>query len=138
MQRSSLILVVVAVFALIVMGLFAMPFVFMGTPSPLFSLENKDINAHDVTIEIMDFNNNSIFINTYALEPDTRISQVKSNELIRQLSIPPGNSKETIVKVTLGNNITESRSFNLQFGTTVEIRLFENYDSPISIEVSSA
>ncbi|WP_370575093.1 hypothetical protein [Methanomethylovorans sp.] len=74
MKKPHLLLASTSIIVLVVIGSIAMPFLFVGMPSPLSSLDNKDINTHEVTIEITDSGNNSVFRDVYTIEPEAGIS----------------------------------------------------------------
>lgn len=137
MQRSHLILVV-SIIGLLIIGSIALPFLFAGKPSPLFSIENKDANYHKVVVEITDSNDEYLFKKMYELDPKKGIVQSKPIWLATQLSVPPGSSKDCMIKVTLDDNITETSQENLQLWDTIDVTLFdENEDSPIFIGIIS-
>lgn len=136
MKKSYVLLAVVSIVTLITVCLIAMPFIIIGAPLPLFSIDNKDINEHKVVIEIFDSNNESVFKKTYELAPEASISQSKPVWLLLQLSIPPGNTKECTFKVTLDDNITNVHQIGLQVWVMADIKLYEeDTENPLSVGV---
>lgn len=135
MKKSYLILTIV----LIVILLVSMPFLFIGMPSPLFSITNNDNNDHTVTIEIFDSTNHSLFKEVYELDPEANIPQSKPTWLILELAFPPGARKECTLKVILDENTSETSYMELGLWDTVDITLYDDYeDSPIFIGLTSA
>lgn len=135
MKKSYLILAI----ALIVILLVFMPFLFLGMPSPLFSMKNNDDNDHTVKIEIFDSANDSLFKEVYDMEPEAVISQSKPTWLILQLSFPPGNKKECTINVTLDEKISETSQMELSLWDIADITLYDdNEKSPIFIGLMSA
>jgi len=63
----------------IAIGFFVIfPYLLVGPPLPLLSIENKDINnEHEVVVEIFNSNNQSIFKKTVLLSPNEEISYPK-------------------------------------------------------------
>lgn len=115
-----------------------MPFLLIGSPLPIFSIDNKDVNEHKAVIEIFDSTNKSVFKKTYELAPEDRVSQPKPTWLILQLSIPPGDKEEYTVKVILDDNLTKTHSIRVELWNTVDIKI-HGYDaeSPISMGIES-
>lgn len=135
MKKSYLILAIV----LIVILLVSMPFLFLGMPSPLFSITNNDNNDHTVTIEIFDSTNHSLFKEVYELDPEANIHQSKPTLLILGLAFPPGDKKECTIKVTLDENISETSYMELGLWDIVDITLYDDHEeSPIFIGLMSA
>ena len=128
MKRSHILSFVAVAIALIIISCIAMPFIFMGKPTPLFFMKNKDTISHQVMVEISDPKNNSIFKEVYVMDPDSEISQSKSAWLLLQLSFPPGNSKDLTIKVTVDNDLTEKSQTGLQLGSAFYISLFDEYE----------
>lgn len=138
-KKSNLLLAIVSVITLIVMGLIAMPFIFVGMPSHLFFIKNNDINDHTVTIEVFDSANDSIFKKVYEMKPETVIHESKPAWLMLQLSFPPGDRKECTLKVILDENISETSYMELGLWDTVDITLYADYEeSPLFIGLMSA
>jgi hypothetical protein len=113
-----------------------MPYLFIGVPTSLFSINNHDSNEHKVAIEVFDSNNESVFKKTYELAPKAYISQSKSTWLLMQLSIPSGNTKEWTFKATLDDDVTEIRQIKLQPWVTADVILYYDAENPILIAVS--
>lgn len=134
LKKSRALLIIVSIVALIAIGFIAMPFVFIGAPSLLFSIYNNDSNEHKVVIEIFDSNNESVFEQTYELAPEASISQPKPTWLLLELSIPSGDTKEYTFKTILNNNVTDTRQIGLQVWSMADIVLYENgTETPLSV-----
>lgn len=138
-MKKSYLFVIVSIVTLVAISLIAMPFVFIGAPSPLFSIYNNDSNEHKVVIEIFDSNNESIFEQTYELAPGASIWQPKSSWLLLELSVSPGNTKECTFKITLDDDITEIHQIGLQPWVIADIILYEdNAETPLAVYISTA
>lgn len=136
MKKSYVLLVIASIVTLISICLIMMPFIFIGAPLPLFSIDNKDVNEHKVVIEVFNSNNKSVFEKTYKMAPGANISQSKPVWLLLQLSIPPGNKVDYNFKITLDDNITNTHQIGLQVWVMADIKLYEdNTENPISIGV---
>lgn len=126
MKKSYAFFVMVFIIILISICFITLPFVFFGAPLPLFTITNTDINEHDVLIEIFDSNNNSVYNNTYGLVPESTVLQSKPSWLLLQLSFPPGNKEEYLIKITSDDNITKSRQIELELWNTIDVKLYGN------------
>lgn len=136
MRKSHSLFVITAIFMLIAVFFIAMPFIFLGLPLPFFSIDNEDVNEHEAVIEIFDSTNESIFNKMYELSPEEHISQPKPLWLLLQLSFPPGDKENYKVKVTLDNNITETRLIEFELWNTVDVKLYNHEaEMPIAIGV---
>jgi hypothetical protein len=92
---------------LILTGLFIiLPYLFMGPPTPFFSIYNGDKTSHITTLEILDSNNKSVFENKYELSSQEKITESKSLWLLLKMSSPLSNDNY-IVKTTVDNNMSE-------------------------------
>jgi hypothetical protein len=102
MKTSNKILTGVGIVVLLVVGFYVIfPFYLVGPPLPLFSLKNGDVSNHEVVIEIFDRHNNSIFKETYELDPKEELCYPRPFLLkFRWL-------KECTLKVTVDNNTTK-------------------------------
>ena len=104
MKRRNKILIWVTIAILIVIHLpVILTFIIAGPPLPLYSIDNKDINDHEVVIEIFDSNNNSIFKETHYLSPKEEINQPKP--FLLRFKWLEG---EHLVKITMDGEFTET------------------------------
>ncbi len=139
MKKSRALLVMVSIVTLIAICLIAMPFIFIGSPDPLFSIHNNDVNEHKVVIEICNSNNESVFKQTYGLAPEASIWQPKPLWMLLELSIPPGDTEEYTFKTTLDLNLTETRQIEIQLWNIVDVELYnDEAELPITIGVETA
>lgn len=135
MRKSHALFVITAIFMLIAVFLLPCPLFFRVAPS-FFSIDNEDVNEHEAVIEIFDSTNESIFNKMYELSPEEHISQPKPLWLLLQLSFPPGDKENYKVKVTLDNNITETRLIEFELWNTVDVKLYNHEaEMPIAIGV---
>ena len=138
MKKSYVLFIMASIVTLIAICLIAMPFIFIGPPSPLFFISNKDVNEHEAVVEIFNSDNESVFKKTYELAPEEYISQPKPAWLLLQLSFPPGDKENYTVKVTSYSNLTETRLIEFELWNTVDVKLYnDEAEKPISIGVET-
>lgn len=98
-----------------------------------FELKNHDAGTHEVSVEILDSDNKSVFKETYKLRPDESVSKTKP--FILRYSLEP---KEYTFKVILDNGVAEEEaSVYLHRLSTVTIDLYWDYETPIMIGVAT-
>lgn len=103
-------------FILILLSYFVFfPILLVGFPTPLFIINNNDLQSHEVTVEVFDSHNKSILKETYELAPEEHVSQHKSLWLLFRWSMPWSKGEymywaegEYEFKVTLDRNITDT------------------------------
>lgn len=64
------------------------PFLLLGSPTPLYYVDNEDHQSHEVTVEVFDSHNKSIIKETHKLAPEEHISQPKPLWLLLRWSMP--------------------------------------------------
>lgn len=104
----------------------SLPFIFMGSPTPIFQIFNDDIKSHEVTVEVFNSDNESIINKTYNLEPGSDFLED------RPLSLwLPQAKGEYMFKVTMDKQITNTVKIEIPNKYTgVSIRLYsKNYES---------
>jgi hypothetical protein len=93
-----------------------------GYIEPLrFSIFNGDENKHDITVEIFDSNNKTIFSEIYSLEPRGSIQSPVITE----------KRGKYMFKVTLDNNITRTHKTSVSeghIGVSIIIQLHSHID----------
>jgi len=94
---------------------FVFPFLFVGPPTPLFYINNNDIQSHGVTVEVFDSHKESVFKEKYELASKEHIAQPKSLWLLLRWSMPWSKGKYTYwaegeyeFKVVLDGKITDT------------------------------
>ena len=110
------ILIFLGILILILLSYFVVfPFLLVGPPTSLFDIYNNDLQSHEVTVEVFDSYNESIFKETYELAPEERIAQPKSSWLLFRWSMPWSKGKymywaegEYEFKVILDGEITDT------------------------------
>ena len=88
-----------------------LPFLLAGPPTPLFYIDNNDPQSHELTVEVFDSHNESVFKDKYELAPKEHIEQPKSLWLLLQRSMPwpeQGEKGNYEFKVILDSNITDT------------------------------
>ena len=99
-----------------------------------FSIRNKDVHDHEVSVEIFDPENNSIFKESYLLAPEERISSPDT----------PVELGTYRYEITLDNKITKTQYarsdyvFDLSSSEFVDIEIVEDQNEPIHIGISVA
>jgi hypothetical protein len=111
---------------LILAGLFViLPYLFMGPPTPFFSIYNGDKTSHTITLEIIDSNNKSVFENEYELSSQEKITESKSLWLLLKMSFPLSNNNY-VVKTTMDNNISEETNKSCNPWTKMYISIVDS------------
>jgi hypothetical protein len=138
MKKSHEYLMIASIITLIAICLIAMPFLFIGPPSPLFFIGNKDVNERGVAVEMFNSDNNSVFKEKYKLAPEEQIWQPKPAWLLSKLSFPLGDKEIYTVKVTSDDNLTETRLIKFELWNTVHVELYNHEaEKPIAINVTT-
>lgn len=116
-------------------GLFlyaAIPFIFMGLPTPIFQIFNDDVKSHEVTVEVFNQDNKSVINKTYILESEADFLEERPLSLCF-----PQEKREFVFKVTIDKQNTNTSKIlipNPYTGAT--IRLYsKNYESGENIPV---
>ncbi|WP_269850343.1 hypothetical protein [Methanosarcina horonobensis] len=68
-----------------------------------FEIRNNDTKAHEVTVEVLDSHNSSIFKESYRLHPNETIYEAKPSSLLHSV-----NMKEYTFRTTLDNGTEEA------------------------------
>ncbi len=84
------------------------PFIFVGSPTPLFSIWNQDTVTHEVTVEIFGPTNQSMLKEKYVVESDERITEEKSLLMVFR-TLFKGTESGYLVVATLDDNSTVSQ-----------------------------
>ncbi|WP_052722715.1 MULTISPECIES: hypothetical protein [unclassified Methanosarcina] len=139
------ILIFLGILILILLSYFVVfPFLLVGPPAPLFYVYNNDLQSHEITVEVFDSYNESIFKETYELAPEEHIAQPKSSWLLLRWSMPWSKGKYTYwaegvyeFKVSLDNEITDNCRILPHPWNSVVIDIDEVKDSnsPISMGI---
>jgi len=139
------ILIFLGILILILLSYFVVfPFLLVGPPAPLFYVYNNDLQSHEITVEVFDLYNESIFKETYELAPEEHIAQPKSSWLLLRWSMPWSKGKYTYwaegeyeFKVILDNEITDNCRILPHPWNSVVIDIDEVKDSnsPISMGI---
>ena len=80
-----------------------MIFLLSGPALPnLFEIRNNDVGIHEVTIEILDSHNSSMFKESYKLYPDESVLEAKPFSLLYSIGM-----KNYTFKITLDNGVEE-------------------------------
>lgn len=95
----------------------SLPYVIAGPPTPLFTVQNKDIGNHELRVEIFDSENNLVIERTYELSEGQRISENKPFRFF----VPGFEIVDYIFKFTLDKSFERTYCTNMQPWNTVEI-----------------
>jgi hypothetical protein len=116
----------------------------LGPPTSLFYIDNEDLQSHEVTVEVFDSHNESIFKETYELAPEARISQPKPVWLILQWSMPWSKGKYIYwskgaykFKIILDGETEGSLGALLHPWVSVDININSNSSSLVKIQMDT-
>jgi hypothetical protein len=110
---------------LILAGFFIiLPYLFMGSPTSFFCVENGDETNHTVLIRIVDSNSKLIFEESYKLSPHEKAEESKSLWLLFKMTFPLNKNNYTI-KATLENNTSTEESISLNPWTSLHISVID-------------
>lgn len=111
-------------------GYYLLTFLLVGPAEDnFFELKNHDVETHEVSVEILNSDNESIFKESYKLRPDESVSRTKPFNLKNSFE-----QKKYIFKVVLDNGVAEEKaSISLHRWSTATIHIYWNYDTPIMI-----
>ena len=113
-----------------------LPFYIMGQPTLLFHVYNHDANnSHEVVVEIINPDNESVFKELYYLDPNDGAGSPK----LPMMEDPKIMEKYTF-KVVLDNDTMKLRNTMIDPWTTVDIDLYQNsHENPgeiVPLEIS--
>jgi hypothetical protein len=95
-----------------------------------FELRNHDVGTHEVSVEILNSHNESIFKESYKLRPDESVSKTKPFNLKNSFE-----QKKYTFKVVLDNGVAkEKTSISLHRWSTAIIDIYWNNETPIMME----
>ncbi|MGI5991406.1 MAG: hypothetical protein ACOX79_07565 [Methanosarcina sp.] len=129
-RKILFLLLIIPIIAIV--GYYALIFL-LGGPAldHFFELKNHDVGTHDVSVEILDSHNKSIFKESYKLRPNESISRTKPFNLRNSFEL-----KEYTFKIALDNGVAEEKtSISLHRLSTATIDIYRNYEDPIMIGV---
>jgi hypothetical protein len=137
------IFIFLGILILILLSYFAVfPFLLLGPPTSLFYIDNEDLQSHEVTVEVFDSHNESIFKETYELAPEEHISQPKPLWLLLRWSMPWSKGKYIYwsegayeFKIILDGETTGSLGALLHPWISVGIDI--NSSSPVKIRIET-
>ena len=108
-----------------------LPFYIMGQSTPLFIINNKDVNnSHEVVIEIFNSDNESIFKELYNLNQNERVEYPKPPMMKN-----PKIVEEYTIKAVLDNDTMKLRRMKIDPWTTPVIDLYSPHNRNASGEV---
>lgn len=123
----------VSLLVLIFMSLFVVvPYLIVGPPTPLFHVQNHDVEVHELRVEIYDSKNNSVLDKAYELSGGEEVYYTKPFRVL----VPGFEIADYTFKFTLDNRLMETYNTSIQPWNTVEVELYSDYAEgrPISIE----
>ncbi|AKB27207.1 hypothetical protein MSSIT_0488 [Methanosarcina siciliae T4/M] len=131
-RKILLFLLIIPIVAIV--GYYALIFLLGGPALPnFFEIRNNDAGTHEVTVEILDSHNSSIFEESYKLYPDERASEAKPFDL----QYSTGMKKYTF-KITLDNGVEEETiPVSLHRWSTAVIDINWENEDPIMIMLST-
>lgn len=132
MQNYKKILLILLILLIAtILGYYVLIFLLGGPAMPsFFGIRNNDVETHEVAVEILDSQNNSIFKEAYNLSPNEAISEAKPFSLLYSIE-----TKKYTFKITLDNGVVEKNtSVSLHRWSTVDIIIGES-EEPIMIMI---
>ncbi len=115
-----------------IVGYYLLTFLLVGPAEDnFFELRNHDVGTHEVSVEILNSHNESIFKESYKLRPDESVSKTKPFNLKNSFE-----QKKYTFKVVLDNGVAEEKtSISLHRWSTAIINIYWNNETPIMIGV---
>lgn len=103
-RKILLILLIIPIVAIV--GYYALIFILGGPALPnFFELNNHDAGTHEVSVEILNSHNESIFKESYRLHPEESVSRTKPFNLKNSFE-----QKKYTFKVVLDNGVAEEKT----------------------------
>lgn len=113
-------------------GYYLLTFLLVGPAEDnFFELKNHDVGTHEVSVEILNSHNESVFKESYKLLPDESVSRIKPFNLKNSFD-----QKKYTFKVVLDNGVAEEKaSISLHRWSTAIIDIYWDNETPIMIGV---
>jgi hypothetical protein len=113
-------------------GYYLLTFLLVGPADDnFFELKNHDVGTHEVSVEILNSHNQSIFKESYKLRPDEYVSRTKPFNLKNSFE-----QKKYTFKIVLDNEVAEEKtSISLHRWSTAIIDIYWDNETPIMIGV---
>ncbi len=129
-RKILFILLIIPIVAIV--GYYALIFLLGGPALPnFFELKNHDVGTHEVSVEILNSHNESIFKESYRLHPEESVSITKPFNLKNSFE-----QKKYTFKVVLDNGFAEEKTLiSLHRWSTATINLYWDNETPIMIRV---
>lgn len=131
---KKMILLLLFILIVTIVGYYALILLIGGPASDkFFELTNYDVGTHEISVEILDSHNESVFKESYKLRPKESVSKVKPFNLRNSFE-----SKEYIFRIILDNGVAEERtSISLDRWSTATIDVYWDYEDPIMIGITA-
>jgi len=98
-----------------------------------FELTNRDSGTHEISVEIFDSDNESVFKESYKLYPNESVSKAKPFNLRSSFE-----SKEYTFRIILDNGFAEeTTSVSLNRWSTATIDIYWDHETPIIIGITA-
>ncbi|PAV13584.1 hypothetical protein ASJ81_17260 [Methanosarcina spelaei] len=129
-RKILLFLLIIPIVAII--GYYALIFLLGGPALPnFFEIRNNDAGIHEVTVEILNSRNSSMFKESYKLYPDESVSEAKPFSLLYSIG-----TKNYTFKITLDNGVEEETiPVSLHRWSTPIIVIDRDNEAPIMIMI---
>jgi hypothetical protein len=131
-RKILLFLLIIPIVAII--GYYALIFLLGGPALPnFFEIRNNDAGIHEVTVEILNSRNSSMFKESYKLYPDESVSEAKPFSLLYSIG-----TKNYTFKITLDNGVEEETiPVSLHRWSTPIIVIDWDNEAPIMIMIGT-
>jgi hypothetical protein len=97
-----------------------------------FELTNRDAGTHEISVEIFDSDNESVFKESYKLRPNESVSKTKPSNLRSSFEL-----KEYTFRIILDNGVAEENtSVSLDRWSTATIDIYWDHETPILIGIT--
>lgn len=131
-RKILLFLLIIPIVAIV--GYYALILLLGGPALPnFFELTNHDVGTHEISVEILDSDNESVFKESYRLHPNESVSKAKPPDLRSSFE-----SKKYTFRIILDNGFAEeTTSISLNRWSTATIDLYWDHETPMIVGVTA-
>lgn len=136
-RKKTVLLTIIVIILFAYFFFLIFPFVFVGSPTPLFYIQNEDSLSHNVSVEIFDEQNVSVFKTSYFLEVNESVHV--SREVRWYFPFPSHfitwSDGVFTFHFTVDNNVSNqiTRNINQYESVSVDIKSSENQSERFEI-----
>jgi len=146
MRKKKVIILIISLLLIFIGYYFfflVFPLMMVGPPCHVYSIGNYDNITHNITVEILDEKNNSVFLKQYSIQPDQRVDYDRQVRWYIPLSseyITWSHGTYTF-HFTVDNNISKSITTKIWTHQTIGVWLYLQGaydDEPVPIDIKIA